>query len=129
MTPNLERILAAFRQHRVGVLLVLLVFFLLLRTWEGSVALFWGTLALSVVLHLEARWMFLAALATLAVTPLLYLVDRPAHAERAGVLAFSLIALGVLANLWDTLRARRLSPPTKPTTRAQSASLLSRDAD
>lgn len=107
MGLNAESILATVRHRRIGALLVLAVFFFLLRTWGGSVALFWGTLAASVLLRLEARPIFLVALLVLVTTPFLYLADRPAHAERAGVLAFSLLALGIVVDVFDTYRTAR----------------------
>lgn len=108
MLASLEQTLSAFRKHPRGITFSALVFFILYWTRGFAEAIFGGAFVLAIFADVPSRLVLAWALVVIATIPAFYLADRPAQAERAGVLAFSLIALGVLINLVDTVRARRL---------------------
>lgn len=116
-------LMQALERHPLRALLSVVLFFALWKTTAWSVALFWSTLALALSTNLPAGPVFLAALLALAATPALYLLDRPAQAERAGVLVFSLLALGILINLAEAWRAsaRRRTPSANTTAAGRNA--------
>lgn len=107
MLGSVEQTLSAFRKHPGGIFFAMLVFFFLYWTRSFGEAVIGGMLALAIFARLEGRLFLLWALIVIAIIPVFYLADRPAQAERAGVVAFSLLGLGVLVNAIDTWRARR----------------------
>lgn len=113
-TSNNERLfktslvyVTRLQQHPWRVLLATGIFGAI---WYGatvSLALFWALLSLAVLVNLPARLFLLAAIIILTLTPTLYFLDRPAQAERAGILVFSLLALGTIVNLIDVWRQEK----------------------
>lgn len=95
------------QQHPWRVLLATGIFGAIWYGTTASLALFWALLSLAVLVNLPARLFLLAALVSLTLTPALYFLDRPAQAERVGVLVFSLLALGSITNLANTWRSKQ----------------------
>lgn len=89
-----------------GIILSVLVFFLLYWLRNFGEALLGGVLVLGVFTRLGSRVILYWALVVIAALPVFYLLDRPAQAERVGVVAFSLLGLGILVNAVDSWRAR-----------------------
>lgn len=85
---------------------IVTVFGIIWYLFNASIALFWGMLLLLVVARQSARLVFVIALLVVLATPLLYFIDRPAQAQRAGILTFALLGLGILVNTVDTWRNR-----------------------
>lgn len=109
-SPN-ERLLGVgavhfehLQRHPWQIVLCVGLFFILSYVTNTSVALFWAVLLLGLLIDLPARPFLLAALVMLTATPVLYFFDRPAQAERVGVVVFSLLALGTILNLINAWR-------------------------
>lgn len=109
----MEEILVALEKRPWQTLGCAGVFFGLWYFFSASVALFWATFLLVIVTGTGSRPLFILALLTLFVVPFLFLIDRPAQADRGGVLAFSLLALGIFINTWDTWRSYHAVNPEK----------------
>ncbi len=92
-------------QHPWRVLAAALLFAMVWRGWGVSVALFWGVALLMVLLHMSMRPLLVVALLMVPAIPFLYLLDRPAQAERVGVLVFILLILASLVNAADVWRS------------------------
>lgn len=97
--------LSKLERHPWRVLLAAVLFAVVWRVWGVSAALFWGVALLMVLLSLSMRPILAVALLILPVIPFLYLLDRPAQAERAGVLVFILLVLASLVNAADVWRS------------------------
>lgn len=102
---SLTRQAAVLERHPWRVLAAALLFAVVWRGWGVSTALFWGVALLMVLLHMSMRSLLLVALLLLSAIPFLYLLDRPAQAERAGVLVFVLLVLASLVNAADVWRS------------------------
>lgn len=111
----LVRGVVVLEQHPWRVLIAALLFAMVWRGWGVSAALFWGVALLMMLLHMSMRSLLLIALLLLPAIPFLYLLDRPAQAERAGVLVFVLLILASLVNVADVWRSS-----TSPTVRGKS---------
>ncbi len=103
---SFEQTLSVLRKHPGGLVVVLAVFFFLYWTRSFGEAVLGGVVTLAVVARIEGRLFFLWALISITLLPIFYLLDRPAQAERVGVVAFCLLGLGILVNAIDTWRAR-----------------------
>lgn len=109
---SLNRTVLVLEKRPRLVLAAALVFGMVWRWWGAAAAIFWGTAALMVFLGMSMRPVLSIALVVLAAIPFLYLLDRPAQAERAGVLVFVLLALAALVNVtyvWQSLRPKARS--------------------
>lgn len=107
MRSDFSALVTWLQRHPWRGLVVIIIFGGMWYLFNASVALFWSTLLLLVLAHQSARLVFIVALLVVLVTPLLYLIDRPAQAQRAGILAFTLLGLGILVNAADTWRHRQ----------------------
>lgn len=101
----------ALERHPWRVLAAALLFAVVWRGWGVSAALFWGVVLLMVFLHMSMRPLLLMVLLLLPAIPFLYLLDRPAQAERAGVLVFVLLVVASLVNAADVWRSSTSSVP------------------
>lgn len=107
MREFLEQMLVSLRKNPRGIILSVVVFFVVYWTRGFTEGILGGALTLAIVAKLESRLFLLWALVSIATIPVFYVADRPAQAERVGVLAFSLLALGIVTTLVETWRARR----------------------
>lgn len=106
LKESVEQAVAAFQKHPGGIIFSLGIFFLLYWTRSFGEAIIGGMVALALFARLESRLFFLWGLVVIALLPVFYLLDRPAQAERVGVVAFSLLGLGIVVNAIATWRAR-----------------------
>lgn len=107
MRSDFNALLTWLERHPWQGLVVVIIFGGIWYFFNASLALFWSTLLLLVLAHQSARLVFSIALFVVFATPLLYLIDRPAQAQRAGILAFTLLGLGIFVNAVDTWRHRQ----------------------
>lgn len=108
---TLARKVIVLEQQPWLVLAAALVFAVAWRGWGVAAGLFWGVALLMILLRFSMRPLLWVALLLLPVIPFLYVLDRPAQAERAGVLVFVLLILASLVNAADVWRSSTSAAP------------------